>query len=92
MMERGIRYYGNWRNKRFMFCHRRIIKEGRGGRGMFAFSLQFLTLLLLCFFFLDPSTMDEMRTSPNKKSDNGLNWIRMLGWMDVIQQEWIKCG
>jgi hypothetical protein len=34
--------------------------------------------------------MDEMTTTPNKNSDNKLHWMRMLGWMDVIQEEWMN--
>ena len=52
-------------------------------------SLAFLPFFFLYRFFLDASTMDAVTTIPNKKSDNNLHWIRMLGWMDVIQQEWM---
>ena len=48
---------------------------------MVASSFPFLPLFLLCLFLPDASTM-EVTTSPNKKSDNKLHWIRMLGWMD----------
>ena len=61
------------------FCNRCIIKED-GGREDVCF-LSLLTLFFLCLFFLDASTM-EVTTSPNKKSDNKLHWIRMSGWMD----------
>ena len=60
------------------------MKDG-GGRGMVASSFPFLPFF--CLFFPDASTMEEMTTSPNKKSDNKLHWIRMLGWMDD-SEEW----
>ena len=50
-----------------------------GGRGMTCL----LSLSSLFLFFPDASTMEEMTTSPNKKSDNKLHWIRMLRWMDL---------
>ena len=49
-----------------------------GGRGMFTFPFPFLPFFCS---FPDASTM-EVTTSPNKKSDNKLHWIRMQeGWM-----------
>ena len=59
-----------------------------GGRWL-PLPFPFLPFFFLCFFLPDASTMEEVTTSPNKKSDNKLHWIRMLGWMDVIQEEWI---
>ena len=54
----------------------------REGGGWLPLPFTFLPFFFLCFFLPDASTMDEMRTSPNKKSDNKLHWIRMSGWMD----------
>ena len=49
----------------------------------FAFCFGFLRLLLPDeFFFPEASTMEEVRTSPNKKSDNEPHWKRILGRMD----------
>ena len=55
---------------------------------MVAFLFPFLAFFFLCPFFLDASTM-EVTTSPNKKNDNKLHWIRMSGWR-MIQQEWMN--
>ena len=52
----------------------------------------FLSLSFLLLFFPDASTMEEMTTSPNKKSGNKLHWIRMLGWMDDSKSGLIRCG
>ena len=71
------------------FCHC-IIKED-GWRGRLLLPFPFLALFFLCLFPPDASTM-EVTTSPNKKSDNKLHWIRMSGWMDVFNKSgWIRC-
>ena len=59
-----------------------IIMEDGGGRGRLDSSSSF-PFFFSFLFFPDASTMEEMTTSPNKKSGNKLHWIRMLGWMDA---------
>ena len=54
--------------------------EDGGGRRWLTLPFPSSLLLLLS---PDASTMEEMITSPNKKSGNKLYWIRMLGWMDA---------
>ena len=64
-----------------MFCSLLNHQGGwrREGNGCLFFSLSYPSSFYVSFF--DASTM-EVTTSPNKKSDNKLHWIRMLGWMD----------
>ena len=76
---RGIRCFGNLRNKNFISPPdvSSWKMEVEGG-GLLFFSLSSCS----SFSFLMPQPWKKT-TSPNKKSGNKLHWIRMLGWMDA---------